>query len=231
VAIGALMVIAVMTNVVMLNFSYDVSVKLYSMQLLVMAWLIALPDARRLLAAALGRATAEVPPRARMSPRWERVRQLTKASFILALAVGLVLSFSGRSSEHPEVYGNWVVDAFTAGGVDRALATDPVRWHSVAFSNGRLAIWRVSGDRDPQVTATRGTYPYEVDAASHTVTVTIDADKKQDEIWKYTRPAPDRLVIDGVHLGQALHIALHAAPAPLLVTRGFHWINESPFSR
>jgi hypothetical protein len=230
-AIGALMVIAVMTNVVMLNFSYDVCVKLYSIQLLVMAWLIALPDARRLLAAALGRATAEVPPRTRMSPRWERGRQVAKAIFVLGLAVGLVLNVSRRSNEHPEVYGNWVVDTFAADGVDRALATDPVRWHSVAFSDGRLAIWRVSGDRDPEVTETRGTYSYKVDAASHTITVTIDADKKQDETWRYTHPAPDRLVIDGVHLGQALHVALHAPPAPLLVTRGFHWINESPFSR
>lgn len=52
-----------------------------------------------------------------------------------------------------------------------------------------------------------------------------------DRTLDYSRPAPDRLVIDGVHLGHALHIALHAAPAPLLVTRGFHWVNESPFSR
>ena len=94
-----------------------------------------------------------------------------------------------------------------------------------------MAIWRVSGDRDPQVTATRGTYAYEIDAASHRITVTIDADKKQEETWQYTRPAPDRLVIDGVHLGKSLHVTLHAAPEPLLVTRGFHWINESPFSR
>jgi hypothetical protein len=36
-AIGAVVVIAVMTNVVMLNLSYDVPVKLYSAQLLVMA--------------------------------------------------------------------------------------------------------------------------------------------------------------------------------------------------
>jgi hypothetical protein len=142
-----------------------------------------------------------------------------------------VPSGSGRSSEPPEIYGTWVVDAFTADGVDRGLAADPVRWHSVAFSGGRFAIWRVSGDRDPQVTMTRGTYGYQVDPARHTVTVTIDADRKQDEAWKYSRPAPDRLVIDGVHLGHALHIALHAAPAPLLVTRGFHWVNESPFSR
>jgi len=94
-----------------------------------------------------------------------------------------------------------------------------------------MAIWRVSGDRDPQVTATRGSYAYEIDAASHRITVTIDGEKKQKEIWQYTRPAPDRLVIDGAHLGKVLHVTLHAAPAPPLVTRGFHWINESPFSR
>lgn len=91
--------------------------------------MIALPDARRLLAAALGRATAEVAPRVRMSARRERERQVAKA------------------------------------------------------------------------------------------------------IWQYTRPAPDRLVVDGAHLGKTLHGTLHAAPEPLLVTRGFHWINESPFSR
>src|SRR5262249_16489190 len=38
--LGALVVIAVMTNVVMMNFSYDVPLKLYSTRLLVMAALI-----------------------------------------------------------------------------------------------------------------------------------------------------------------------------------------------
>lgn len=231
-AIGAVMVIAVMTNVVMLNFSYDVSVKLYSMQLLIMAGLIALPDARRLLAAGLGRATTEVAPRVRMSARRERVRWIAKAIFLLGLAGNVVLSPGSRSDDRPELYGNWVVDTLTADGVEHPpLASDPVRWQSVAFSRGRMAIWRVSGDRDPEVTATRGTYVYEVAAASHKITVTIDGARKQQEIWQYTRPAPDRLVIDGTHLGKVLHVTLHIAPEPLLVTRGFHWINESPFSR
>ncbi|HEX8107988.1 MAG TPA: hypothetical protein VF516_09690, partial [Kofleriaceae bacterium] len=229
--IGAVMVIAVMTNVVMLNLSYDVPVKLYSMQLLVMAALIALPDARRLLAAALGRATAEVPARVRMSPRRERVRQVAKAIFVLGLAVSLYPTLGGRNPPS-DVFGNWVVDMLTADGVEHPpLATDPVRWQTVAFSNGRMAIWRVSGDRDPQLTASRGTYPYQLDAASHTIRVTIDPEKKLEETWQYARPAPDHLVIDGVHLGASLHVALHAAPEPLLTTRGFHWINEAPFSR
>ncbi len=229
--IGAVMVIAVMTNVVMLNFSYDVSVKLYSVQLLIMAGLIALPDARRLLAAALGHATAAVPPRARMSPSRERVRLLAKAVFVVGVAVALYPTSDGRNTPS-DVFGSWVVDTLTADGVEHPpLATDPVRWQTVVFSNARMAIWRVSGDRDPQVTATRGSYPYQLDTANHTIQVTIDAARKLEETWHYARLAPDRLVIDGVHLGASLHVTLHAAPAPLLVTRGFHWINESPFSR
>ena len=61
--------------------------------------------------------------------------------------------------------------------------------------------------------------------------MTIDPEEKVEQTWHYARPAPDRLVIDGVHRGASLHVMLHPAPAPLLVTRGFHWINESPFSR
>jgi hypothetical protein len=38
-------------------------------------------------------------------------------------------------------------------------------------------------------------------------------------------------VLDGVHLGKTLHVTLRLAPDPLLVTRGFHWINDRPFSR
>jgi len=35
---------------------------------------------------------------------------------------------------------------------------------------------------------------------------------KLEEIWHDSRPAPDRRVIDGAHLGKSLHVALHAAP-------------------
>lgn len=47
--LGALVGAAVMTNVAALNFFYDVPVKLYSAHLLLMALLLVLPDARRLL--------------------------------------------------------------------------------------------------------------------------------------------------------------------------------------
>src|ERR1044071_6897724 len=72
--LGALVVAIVMTNVVLMNLCYDVPVKLFSTLLLVFAIAIGLPDARRLLGAVLGRAAAELPPRARMTPGLERGR-------------------------------------------------------------------------------------------------------------------------------------------------------------
>jgi hypothetical protein len=52
-----------------------------------------------------------------------------------------------------------------------------------------------------------------------------------NETWRYSRPAPDRLTLDGVHFGKPLHATLHLAPPSLLMTRGFRWINEAPFNR
>ena len=47
--IGVLLVIAIMSNVVMLNFAYDVPVKLFSTHLLLMAFVLVGPDIKRLL--------------------------------------------------------------------------------------------------------------------------------------------------------------------------------------
>jgi len=49
------------------------------------------------------------------------------------------------------------------------------------------------------------------------------------ETWDYTRPAPNQLVIQGVHRGTHVHVTLHLEPIPRLVTRGFHWVTEVPF--
>ena len=229
--LGALIIIAVMTNVVMLNFCYDVPVKLYSMQLLIMAIVIALPRARALMAAVLGRATAEDPPRVRMARRWERARLIAKLVMLAAIAGTLYTEFIGKPSRNAhvhELYGTWVVDAFVADGIERPpLTTDPDRWRAISANPTRLWIAPMTGDR-------RGV-GLKVDAADHTIRVELDGkdgDKaRKTETWKYTRPSPDHLVIDGVHGGRYLHVTMHLAPASPLLTRGFHWINEVPFNR
>lgn len=57
--LGALVSLGVMSNVLMLNYCYDVPVKIYSTHLVVMAVMIMLPDARRLLNLLVLNRTAE----------------------------------------------------------------------------------------------------------------------------------------------------------------------------
>jgi len=235
VMLGALLVIAVMTNVVMLNLCYDVPVKLFSTQLLVMTLLIALPGAKRLFGAALGRAVAELPPRPRGSSRRERARLIVKLVFVASLGYWICVPYAKRPSHDDhrhELYGNWIVDRFVRDGVEHPpLTTDPVRWESWSASPAYMQIWRMNGTFEGRTDYERGWYDINVDPTAKTITVVIDDKQKTKEVWTYVRPAPDQLVIDGVHRGATLHLALHREPDGVLVTRGFHWYNEMPFNR
>jgi hypothetical protein len=233
--LGALLVTAVMANVVMLNLCYDIPVKLFATQLLVMAAVIALPDAKRVLGATLGRPAAEVPLVARGTRRRERARRIAKLAFIVFVVLRFYLRFAGRPSHDDhrhELYGNWIVDGFVRDGVDHSpLTTDPVRWESWSASATYMQVWLMNGTFEGRTEYDRGWYDIQVDPTAHTVTVTIDSKRNTTETWKYARPAPDQLIIDGVHRGATLHITLHREPEGTLMTRGFHWMNEIPFNR
>lgn len=233
--LGALVVAAVMTNVVVLDLSYDVAAKLFASELLIMALAILLPDLRRVMAALLGRATAEVPPRLRGSPRRERLRLVAKLVLLglLGLHLGAAFWSARPHDDHVhELYGNWIVDEFVADGVAHPpLTTDAARWETWSADTTSMRIWRMDGSFEGRNEAHRGWYGLQVDPAAHTLEVTVDSPAKRSEIWHYSRPAPDRLVIDAVHRGRTLHMTMHLEPDGVLMSRGFHWINEVPFNR
>ena len=100
--LGALVVIAVMTNVVMLNFSYDVPVKQYSVHLVLMALYLLLPEARRLANLLLLNRPAEpaileAPYGGPGAPWGNRV---AKILLILFVAVVPIVSHTWREIQH-----------------------------------------------------------------------------------------------------------------------------------
>lgn len=225
--IGALVVAAAMTNVVVLNFTYDVPVKLFSTQLLVFALAIAAPDLRRLVAAALGRATAEVPPRVRGSLVSERVRLACKLA-IVALYLGTAyrhVDFARRvaPTEPPALHGIWVAERFVVGGRELPpLVTDDTRWRKLIVSERGIVI-RYMTDRRLYFRAAQ------VDAESQTIIIPIGIVRRT---WTYQRSG-DELVVRGELLesGTPFEATLRLEPAPELTTRGFHWIQEAPYHR
>jgi hypothetical protein len=219
--IGALIAAAVMTNVVMLNMSYDVPVKLFSMQLLLCALLILLPHVRRVTAALLGYAVGDVAQRVRGSARVERVRLVAKLAFAGLLALGAWQSFTDRTQPPKnELHGVWVVESFVADGVEHApLITDEVRWRKLIVGQRGVSV-RAMTDRRSWFTA-------RVEPGAITL---VMPETKEEVVLRYTR-TDQRLVVDGMYRGKQLHVTFTKEPPPLLETRGFHWVQEAPFNR
>ncbi|MES1242411.1 MAG: hypothetical protein ABUT39_12390 [Acidobacteriota bacterium] len=234
--LGALVSIGVMSNVVMLNFSYDVPVKLYSSHLLFEAFFLAAPDLRRLLdVLVLNRPSEPAPLRPlfrRRGLEWGTLALRTAFVGFLAWQ-SLNLSYKTWSTYTPEsraktpLHGIWNVDELAIDGQVRPpLLTDEQRWQRVVFDvPGQMAVFRMSDTRDR--------YNVEVDEKKKTLAMTDRFNPERKITVAYRQPAPDRLALEGTFDGRKIRALLHRARTPefLLLTRGFHWINETPYNR
>jgi hypothetical protein len=217
-----------MTNVVMLNFCYDVPVKLYSSTLLAVAVVIALPDARRLIACLLGRAAPEstVIARTRFSKRTERIRLVAKLGAIAIANYMLVhdeLDARAQYIDTPPgpLDGVYDVVSFTAGGVDHPpLLTDPLRWQRVyVWGNQAVGFAPMTGD----------TMFMHAEISDHDL---VMQGRSGAATLAYTH-AGDTLELDGDWKGSKVHAILTRRPEGQtpLETRGFHWVAEFPYNR
>jgi uncharacterized membrane protein YphA (DoxX/SURF4 family) len=227
--LGALVSMGVMANVVALNFCYDVPVKLYSTNLLLMAVFLAAPDLRRLVRVlVLNRAAVPADP---MAIRFER-RPFRIASLVLWIAfvgytlggqvVGAVAAYQ-RLYAHPlrpSIYGVYDVETFTQLGKELVLATDSARWRKVAFQPGAMVV-RTMDDRPVF-------YPGKYDEARSAFTANNGGNPVT-----WSRPDADHLAIECNIGGVPVSARLRKVDMSkfLLESRGFHWISEFPFNR
>jgi hypothetical protein len=233
--LGALVSIGVLGNVVMLNFSYDVPVKLFSCHLLAMAVFIAAADWRRLASFFLLNRDAE---RADHRPlfRWPWLNWSAAA-----VRTALVVGFTGMSlygaiesqktfgdaAPKSALYGIWNVEEFEVDGkVLPPLLTNETRWRRVVFDYPKMIGIQLMSD-------SRRRYMLQLDTDNHK----LELSKRDEPAWKstltYEQPEPESLRLRGKFDGRPLRAHLRLAPASpfLLVSRGFHWINEYPFNR
>ena len=239
--LGTLVSGGVLLNVVMLNFCYDVPVKLYSSNLLLMAIFLMAPDARRLVnLLVLNRATQPtdltVPPVPVpwIRPRWRKFGVLAfRIAFVGYFLFGTVKgSWEGYRQyvvNRPKapLYGLYEVESFNRNGQDAPpLDTDTSRWKKVVIQFPTALSVRMMDD-SPRI------YTTEYDAAKSTVTLAGDPDKSKKNAFTYTRPDGDHVILKGTLANDPVVVKLRRLdPAKfLLVNRGFHWINERPFNR
>jgi uncharacterized membrane protein YphA (DoxX/SURF4 family) len=231
--LGALVSAGVLLNIVALNLCYDVPVKLYSSHLFLMASIVALPDARRLFAAVLGRA---VPPRAEMpfatsTPGRIAVHTL-HALVLLAITwnqvseVRQTLAFA--STPPNALSGLWLVESRTVEGELSMPLPAPTDPRSFSFTNfGSVTIRDHSGGAER--------FRFTLDEEQRTVALTPFG-TPTEEVAPRTfawQKSGDELVLRETGASPAVEWHLRERPASsfLLMERGFHWINEFPFNR
>jgi len=230
--LGALVCIGALTNVVMLNFCYDVPVKLFSTHLLAMAVFLAAPHLRRLAdLLVLNRPVSPAP-----EPRLIRRRGLRRAvlAFQVLFAAGLSIHmlYTARKdlaeyyADRSPLQGIWKVEALQVDGREGPPpGAETLQWSRVIFGDSNVvAIRLASGSRR---------YGVRLDPARGTLALTRRSEPAWKALLAYQRPAPDRLTLDGTFDGHAVRASLQRideSQLPLL-GRGFHWVSEYPFNR
>jgi hypothetical protein len=233
--LGALVCMGVLGNVVMLNYCYDVPVKLYSSHLFLMAFFLAAPDLRRLADLLIFNRRVEPavhrPLFARKS--FHRTAFVIRTLFLVGFAVlalyetkGMYKTYGAGAPRSP-FYGVWNVDELVLDGTVRPpLVTDEERWRRVAFDRvGFITLQRMDDSRR--------SYAMKMDAGKKTMTLSQGDKPAWKSVLSFQQPDPQHLLLAGTFDGHPIRATLHRTdPGKLLLTsRGFHWINEFPFNR
>jgi hypothetical protein len=233
--LGALVCLADMIQVFMLNMTYDVPVKLFSFHLILFSLFLLTPDLRRLLDFFFNDRTAAP---SRQTPLFRSVRAnrlavTTQVVFGLYLIGMSIYSGIGAWKQYGDgrpksaLYGIWNVDEMSVDGQPRApLFTDKDRWRRVVFDFSTFTSFQRPDD-------TFTGYSSTIVEKDSTLTLTKAADKNWKASFIYSRPAPDQIVLNGSMDGHQVQMKLKLVDRDkfTLVNRGFHWINEYPFQR
>jgi uncharacterized membrane protein YphA (DoxX/SURF4 family) len=232
--LGALVCLADMTQVFMLNMTYDVPVKLLSFHLILLSLFLLAPDLQRLaniffFDRAAGPSTQ---PPLFSTPRANRIA-LTVQILIGVWLMGMNAYSSwagwheyGGGSPKSELYGIWNVDQMTIDGQVRSpLINDYGRWRRVAFDFNDYTAFQRMDDSFAY-------YGTEINLKSGTLVLTKFDDKNWKANFSLRRPTPDQLVLNGEMDGHNVEMQLQLRDRKkfLLVSRGFHWVQERPFN-
>jgi len=232
--LAALVCLADMTQVFMLNMTYDVPVKLLSFHLILLSLILLAPDLQRLANIFFLNRTAGPSTQ----PALFTTARANRIAIVVQLLIGIWLmgmnaysSWSGwheygGGSPKSELYGVWNVDQMTIDGQLRSpLINDYGRWRRVVFDINDIASFQRMDD-------SFASYGAQIDLKSGALVLTKFTDKNWKANFTFQRPTPDQLVLDGQMDGHKVRMQMQLFDRKkfLLVSRGFHWVQEKPFN-
>ena len=231
--LGALLVAGVMSHVVVMNFTYDIPVKLLSMHLLAMALVLAATDWKRLYRLFFSnQSTARIveynPVKNRIYEKIKRGLKLT--ALFLFIGISVWQGYSGEREygdkrAKPPLYGIWEVETMHINdSLIAPLLTNEQRWRYLVIDYKDRCSVKYMDDEVKWLNL-------EIDTSQSKLSI-YERDYEQHDNFSYSQDA-NRLNIEGTLGRDTLKIKMKAKDLNemRLPNRGFHWINEYPFNR
>jgi uncharacterized membrane protein YphA (DoxX/SURF4 family) len=233
--LGALVALADLTQIFILNMTYDIPVKLFSFHLLLMAVFLLAPEFERLADFFFRNRTAGPSTQAELFRTRRANRIALAAQILLGLWVIGNNLYSGWEGWHTygggrpksALYGIWDVSELSIDGQVRSpLVTDYDRWHRAVFDAPNQAAFQRMDDTFARYGAT-------INGGEKTIALTKGDDKNWKANFTFQRVGENELILDGNMDSHKIHMQLQLVDRNkfVLVSRGFHWIQEYPFNR
>jgi uncharacterized membrane protein YphA (DoxX/SURF4 family) len=206
---GALVCTVVMSNVVLLNFCFDVPVKILSTHLLVFGLVLLAPDAKRLLSVIFTNRPTMPRDFSNLYARGRGRLVMPVASMIFAVAI--IGSAMTAENQHELHHGPGALD----GAYTVVRQTGGTTWHFVQFGEGSFAVKRGGEAWKYAAMKFEGE---KISVGDETLT------------WAIREGAP---VLSGTWEKEEIEVTLQKVEveAQPIFTRGFHWVQPYPFNR
>lgn len=232
--LGAFIAAAVFMNVMMLNLSYNIPVKLFSIHLFVYSMILLVSDAQRLLDFFVFNRATTPSPTYQLPQKWmQNGRLLLKAVFVMLFIVmplynsyqSVLTPFNSASQKELLTTGIFDVTTFETNG---RMAADSLRWKDVVFDKFKGGSVQTS-DTLFRIRYNRAYFAYSLDSLKQN----ISFKKRMDDslslfTLQCTMPDSNTVLLQGKVQNDSLRVVLkrrkHHFP---LADKPFDWLLES----
>ncbi|WP_415370842.1 DoxX family protein [Patiriisocius sp. Uisw_047] len=233
VTLGSLIIIGVMSNVLMMNLTYDIPVKLVSAHLVFMAMVLLLANGQRTFDFFFKNKIIEkVEYYFPLKNRTLKSIILISKRFLVILVIGIVIlqifiRFRAQEQlkEKSDFYGIWETQRFVKDmDTIPPLLDDTYRWRYLIVDEKRKAIIK-------KMTDSLERYQFEINSDLKEVIFRRVNDSIPHR-FSYTFTNPQQLELNGSLDGDSLFIQFNRKPKSdfRLINRKFHWVNETNYN-
>ena len=238
VTLGAMVSLAVFTNVMAMNYSYDIPVNLFSTHLVVMSLFLVLQEYKRILSFFVFNQTAPISSlyEITITKKWQRVtRYVLKGLFVILIIIvptyfnyQRYVDMQNTSDQKPIRSGIYDVADFVINkDTIPAIVGDSTRWTQFILQPG-ITGSMISSDTLFRKAYGRSYFGYFVDSTQQQIEFRW-AGKQSDSLFtlKYSIPDSSTILLRGPVKGDTVFVRLKRTNKQYrLAEKQFHWLSE-----